>query len=335
MTNPTVADLGEHALIARITSRLPVPSFVVVGPGDDAAVLKPVRNALDVVTTDALVDGVHFDTRFVPPQAIGHRAIAVNLSDLAAMGARPRAALLSLALPGILTVDLVDGLVEGLVAHAAAQQVAIVGGNITRTTGPMVVNVTAHGSVHPRRVLRRSGARPGDGVYVTGWVGSAAVGLASLQARATDPAYESLPACEERYLYPVARIRAGLEIGHYGAASSCMDLSDGLADGLRQLAAASGVGVIVDGDALPVTEEARRWFGAHGADAVATALSGGDDYELLFTVRPRHGGRLRGAIARCGNLPITRIGVVTGDKAQLVRRGSSVTALPEAYQHFR
>ena len=102
MTNSCVADLGEHALIARITSRLPVPAWVVVGPGDDAAVLKPVRNALDVVTTDALVDGVHFDTRFVPPRAIGHRALAVNLSDLAAMGARPRAALLSLALPASL-----------------------------------------------------------------------------------------------------------------------------------------------------------------------------------------------------------------------------------------
>ena len=154
VTNPTIADLGEHALIARITSRLPVPAWVVVGPGDDAAVLKPVRNALEVMTTDALVDGVHFDTRFVPPRAVGHRALAVNLSDLAAMGARPRAALLSLALPATLPVDAVDGFLDGFVALAAAEQVAIVGGNVTRTPGPWVVSVTAQGSVHPRGILR-------------------------------------------------------------------------------------------------------------------------------------------------------------------------------------
>ena len=336
MTTTVVGDLGEHALIARITSRLPVPAWVVVGPGDDAAVLKPVRNALEVMTTDALVDGVHFDTRFVPPRAVGHRALAVNLSDLAAMGARPRAALLSLALPASLSLDVVDGFLDGFVAHAAAQQVAVVGGNITRTVGPLVVNVTAHGAVHPRGVLRRKGARPGDGVYVTGWLGAASVGLASLRARADGPASEagSVPSCEERYLYPVARVRAGLQLGHHGAASSCMDLSDGLADGVRQLAAASGVGFVVDGDALPIPEEVRRWHDAHGGDAVAAALSGGDDYELLFTVRPKHAGRLRGAAKRCGDLPITRIGVVTADTAQLVRRGSAVTVLPAGYQHF-
>ena len=337
MTNPTVADLGEHALIERITSRLPVPGWVAVGPGDDAAVLKPVRNALDVATTDALVDGIHFDTRFVPPHAIGHRALAVNLSDLAAMGARPRAALLSLALPASLALDVVDGFMDGLLAHAAAERVAIVGGNVTRTTGPLVVNVTAHGSVHPRGVLTRKGARPGDGVYVTGWLGAAAVGLASVQARADGAASEDcpVPACEGRYLFPMARVRAGLQISHYGAASSCMDLSDGLADGVRQLSAASGVGMLIDGDALPVLAEARRWHQSQGTDAVAAALSGGDDYELLFTVRPRHGGRLRGAAARCADLPITRIGVVTEDAAQLVRRGSAVNPLPQGYQHFR
>ena len=337
MTTTTVGDLGEHALIARITSRLPVPKWVIVGPGDDAAVLTPVRNALDVVTTDALVDGVHFDTRFVPPRAVGHRALAVNLSDLAAMGARPRAAVLSLALPAVLPVDVVDGFLDGFVTHAASENVAIVGGNITRTSGPLVVNVTALGAVHPRGVLRRMGARPGDGVYVTGWLGAASVGLASLRARAAEPGARTcpVPVCEERYLYPVARVRAGLQLSHHGAASSCMDLSDGLADGVRQLTAASRVGLLVDGDALPIPDEVRRWHDVHGGDAVAATLAGGDDYELIFTVRPKHAGRLRGAAKRCGDLPITRIGVVTEDTAQLVRRGSAVNALPEGFQHFR
>ena len=337
MTATVVGDLGEHALIARITSRLAVPSWVVVGPGDDAAVLTRTRNALDVVTTDALVDGVHFDTGFVPPRSIGHRALAVNLSDLAAMGARPRAALLSLALPATLPVDLVDGFLDGFVALAAAEKVAIVGGNVTRTPGPWVVNVTAQGSVHARGVLRRQGARPGDGVYVTGWLGAASAGLESLRARTTnlEAGLQPAPACEERYLYPSPRIQAGLQLSHHGAAASCMDLSDGLADGVRQLATASGVGIIVDADALPIPDEARRWHQARGGDAVAAALSGGDDYELVFTVRPKHAGRLRGAANRCGDLPITRIGVVTSDTAQLVRRGSSVAPLPEGFQHFR
>jgi thiamine-monophosphate kinase len=339
VSTTTVGDLGEHALIARITNRLPRPARVVVGPGDDAAVLEPVRNALDVLTTDALVDGVHFDTRFVPARAIGHRALAVNLSDLAAMGARPRNALLSLALPTALSADALDGFIDGFLACAGDAQVAVVGGNITRTPGPWVISVTAQGSVHRRGVLTRSGARPGDGLYVTGWLGAAATGLASLRARAdsgeTETSASPVQESEQRYLYPVARLRAGLQLSHHRAASSCIDLSDGLADGVRQLALASGVGIRVDADALPILDEVRRWHDAHGSDAVAAALTGGDDYELAFTVRTRHAGRLRGAARRCGDLPITRIGEVTKDTAQVVRCGSSVTALPEGFEHFR
>src|SRR5690242_13086229 len=129
-----------------------MPSWVIVGPGDDAAVLEPERGAFDVLTTDAIIEGVHFDRHFVPPHAIGHRALAVNLSDLAAMGAQPRAALLSLALPDATDVVDIDALIDGLVRLADAHRVAIVGGNITRTPGPMMVDVTAIGSVRPRRV---------------------------------------------------------------------------------------------------------------------------------------------------------------------------------------
>ena len=125
LQNRTVSEIGEHALIARITERLAMPPWVIVGPGDDAAVIEPERGALDVLTTDAQVDGVHFDRRFVPPDAIGHRALAVNLSDLAAMGAQPRAALLSLVLPGDLETSVVDGLLDGLLALAARHRVAL------------------------------------------------------------------------------------------------------------------------------------------------------------------------------------------------------------------
>lgn len=288
-----------------------------------------------MLTTDALVEGVHFDHAFVPPRAIGQRAVAANVSDLAAMGATPRGLLLSLALPASLALDVLDGIVDGFLDAATAEAAALIGGNITRTTGPCVINVAAIGSVHRRGVLARSGARAGDGVYVTGHLGAAAVGLASLRAGVDATNDAGLRACQERYLFPVARTRAGLQLSHYGAAASAIDLSDGLADGLHQLAEASGVGMMIEADALPVASGVAAWHAAHGGAAVTTALSGGDDYELLFTVRPRHGGRLRGAIRRLGELPITRIGVVTEDRAVLVRDANGVVPIGGGFEHFR
>ena len=309
MTHRTVSDLGEHALISRITQRLAMPSWVVVGPGDDAAVLRPERGALDVVTTDAIVEGVHFDRRFVPPDAIGHRALAVNLSDLAAMGARPRAALLSFVLPDQLEVDDVDRMVEGLMRLAEQHRVALVGGNITRSPGPLMIDVTAIGSVKPRRVLTRAGARPGDEVYVTGTIGGAAKGLNTREG-------ENF----ERYLRPQPRVRMGMLLGRNRAATACIDLSDGLADGLRQIAAASAVGMTVEESSIPAADGAPEYHS--------------DDYELLFTVRPSRRGRLRAVKSQAGDLPITRIGIVTRDRRVVLRTPSGERDLPSGYEHW-
>ena len=317
MTHRTVADIGEHALISRITRRLAQPSWVIVGPGDDAAVLRPERGALDVLTTDAIVEGVHFDRRFVPPGAIGHRALAVNLSDLAAMGARPRAALLSFVLPDQLDVAYVDEIVNGLMALADKHSVTVVGGNITRSPrqdsqapGPLMIDVTAIGYVKPRRVLTRAGARPGDEVYVTGTIGAAALGLSTQQGEAF-----------EKYLRPEPRVRLGMLLGRNRAASACIDLSDGLADGLRQIASASAVGITVDEAAIPVAD------GPLALDS--------DDYELLFTVRPTWRGRLRAVRSQAGDLPITRIGLVTKGARVMLRNSSGDRDLPAGYEHFR
>ena len=340
MTNPTttstVAEIGEHELIERITRRLEMPAWVEVGPGDDAAVMKPPRGLREVLTTDALVDGVHFDLAFVPPDAVGHRALAVNLSDLAAMGAEPRAALLSLALPGSLAGNALDAILDGFLRHAQAHRTALIGGNITRTPGPLVVNVTAIGTVKPRRALTRAGARPGDEIHVTGALGDAATGLAMLRRDSENvPVTTAESVCISRYLRPEPRVRAGRQLAHHGAASSCVDLSDGLADGLRQLARASGVGLEIDASALPISSDTRMWHGAAGTDVMEAALGGGDDYELLFTVRPRHRGRLRGARRRIGDLPITRIGVVTRGPGLTVRGTSGSHELPHGFEHFR
>src|SRR6059058_4928 len=166
-----VGDVTERDLIARIRRRLPAdPDWVLVGIGDDAAVVEPERNRVEVVSVDALVEGVHFDRGFVPPDAIGHRALAVNLSDLAAMGAAPRLALLSLALPSSLPLHDFDGIIAGLARLAAEHRLHVAGGNLTRSPGPLMIDITVAGTVKRRQALTRAGARPGDEIYVSGTV---------------------------------------------------------------------------------------------------------------------------------------------------------------------
>ena len=333
-TPSSVADVGEHDLIARVRARVPpAPAWVAIGLGDDAAVVEPARNLLEVLTTDALVEGVHFDRAFTPPRAIGHRALAVNLSDLAAMGASPRSALLSLALPPALPLADFEAVLDGFMALAAAHGVALIGGNITRSPGPLMADVTAIGTARRRRVLSREGARPGDEIWVSGEIGAAAAGLQSLSAggRAGEP----MAACEAAFLEPQPRVRLGTLLGRNRAASACVDLSDGLADGLHQLAGASGVGLVVDGAAIPVSAGARGWFEARHADPLAAAITGGDDYELLFTVRPRGRSRFETVRRQARGLRLTKIGTVRREPGVLMTRGGMSGPVPSGYIHFR
>jgi thiamine-monophosphate kinase len=330
----TVEAHGERALIARIRERLPPPpAWLLVGPGDDAAVVMRERNAFDVITTDALVESVHFDRRFVPPDAIGHRALAVNLSDLAAMGAEPRLAVLSLVMPGTLPLADFDAIVGGLLDLAARHRVVLAGGNISRSPGPLIVDVTAFGSVRPRRVLTRAGARPGDFVFVSGTLGAGRAGLGMCRMTAGGGGTDSA-SIRSRYLRPEARVRLGLLLGRQQAATACMDLSDGLADGVQQVAEASDVGMEIDADALPMDPDTRAWFEERGLDPVDEAVAGGDDYELLFTVSPRRQGRLRGVARGTRGLALTRIGTVTRERDVVLRRGERRHPLPPGFTHF-
>ena len=332
-----VGDLGEAALIDRIRHLVPpAPDWVATGIGDDAAVVEPARGALDVVTTDTLVEGVHFERSFVPAANLGHKTLAVNLSDLAAMGATPRIALLSLVLPESMAARDVDRLVDGMLVLADRYHVALVGGNITRSSGPLVLGVTAIGSVRRRRVLTRTGGRPGAQLWVTGTLGGAAAGLAFLRQ---DPAGlaaadADLTGCVERYRQPDPRVRVGTLLGRNRAARAAIDLSDGLGDGLRQLARASGVGAAIDGAALPIDPGARRWFDQHGIDPLDAAVGGGDDYELLVAVPRSHRRRFAAVSRLARGVPITRIGELTADTALVLRTGDSERTLPEGYEHF-
>jgi len=283
---------------------------------------------MDVITVDALVDGVHFDRRRSPPEAIGHRALAVNLSDLAAMGAEPRSALLSMLLPGDLPLSDFDGIVQGFCALAAHHRVQLLGGNLTRTPGPLALDVTATGSVKRRDVLTRAGAAAGDEVYVTGTVGAAAAGLETVASRQSSVVSQAV----DRYLRPEPRVRMGVVLARNRAATACVDLSDGLADGAHRIAEASGVGMVIDGTTLPVDAAASAWWQASGGDALMRSLVS-DDYELLFTARPRLRGRLAAARGQ-GGTPVTRIGYCTREPAVVLRTARGDIPMPAGYAHF-
>jgi thiamine-monophosphate kinase len=349
----TVAELGEHALLARLLTRLPRPSAtVLVGPGDDAAVVATARNERLVVTTDAVVEGVHFSRAYSTPADIGYRALAVNLSDLAAMAATPRWALVSLVLPGSMQVAEVEELVDGMSALATRHGVSVAGGNITRTDGPLVVDVTAGGEVAPRKWLTRAGARAGDELWVSGTLGAAAAGLEMLRLAGKGPgpgigdpgSGRALPApgsrlpapgCVARHKRPEPRVRLGVAMGRARAARAAMDLSDGLADAVHQVAAASGVGVRVDAASLPIDDCAREWWKSRGVDAVTAAIAGGDDYELLFAVPAKGAGRLRAVRRQVADPAVTKIGVFTKDAHERVLlRDGKEDVIPQGFEHF-
>lgn len=307
----TVSDLDERELIARVFDRVPrAHRDILIGIGDDAAMLRPPRNRAEVVTTDMLVEDVHFRRAWSTPHDIGAKAVAVNASDLGAMGAEPRVALLSFALPSGFPLADFDALAEGAGEAARDAGLAIAGGNLTRSTGPLVVDVVAIGSVHARKVLRRDAARPGDDVYVTGTIGAGAAGLAWLERHGMpDTSHPAWPAVRQA-CRPRPPTRAGIALSRAGASRTAIDLSDGLADGLRRIAEASGCGMKIEAAELPIDPSARWVFESLGLDPVLHAVAGGDGYELLFTVPARLRGRFR-AVRPHLAAPATRIGVAT------------------------
>lgn len=322
----------ERALIRHLRGRLPpAPASLRVGPGDDAAIVVPERGALQVLTTDVLVEGVHFDRRWSSMADIGYKALAVNLSDLAAMGAAPSVVLLSLALPGWATLEDVDGLLDGFLELASFHRVTLAGGNLSRSPGPLVVDVTAVGHVRPRRILTRGGGKPGDALYVTGQVGGAAAGLDRLSSGGGAPADDETI---RRHRRPDPRVRIGTLLGRNRAASACMDLSDGLADAVRQLAGASGTGAVIEAEALPLDPGAVSWFEARGRPVLDAILTGGDDFELLFAVPRKLRGRLRGVQHETRGVPLTRIGALTADAGVFLSRDGVLSPLPAGFSHF-
>lgn len=317
---------AEFDLIARVRARMSAHEDVVLGIGDDAAVLRMPPGRQLVVAMDTLNAGVHFPEDTAPAD-IGWKALAVNLSDLAAMGAEPAWCTLSLSLPAADAAWL-DGFLDGFLALSALHGVALVGGDTTR--GPLSVCVTAHGCIEPRAALRRDGARSGDDVWVTGTLGDAAGALRQWQAGAVRDAL-----LRARLDRPTPRVAAGRAL--LGLAHACIDVSDGLLADLGHICRSSGVSAEIDIDALPASDALRAAFA--GDDLRLLQAAGGDDYELCFTA-PRTARAMVEDAMQDVDVPVTRIGrVLRDDQSGRHVRVAALNGVPwlppcEGYVHF-
>jgi thiamine-monophosphate kinase len=319
--------LSEFDLITRFFSqRGAARADVVLGVGDDAAVLECPPDSQLVAAIDSLVEDVHFPAGS-PARSIGHRALAVNLSDLAAMGARPAWALLALAMPRA-DESWLGAFSAGLDALARQHGVALVGGDTTG--GKLCVTVQILGFVPRGAALTRGGGQPGDAVFVSGTPGDSAAGLMLEQSRLTVADVAQAQWLLDRFRYPTPRVALGLALR--GLASACIDVSDGLLGDCGRLAEASGCGVVLDYAALPVSAALRAAVGEERARELA--LTGGEDYELCFTVPAAH---LAAFAARCAvaEFSWSRIGTLTQERGAVVQRGASVMQVSHrGFDHF-
>ena len=305
---------GEFHLIERLLKRLGPGRRAILGPGDDCAIL-PRPRACQLLTIDSMVEDVHFNLAWGTPQALGRRALTVNLSDIAAMGGKPTVCVVNLAVREGLGVRFFDRMYQGLGKAAARAEVEVVGGNVTRA-GALAITVALLGEVRGT-ALRRDAARPGDTIYVTGTLGDAAAGLrilsGRLRARATARKF-----LINRFLQPTARLEAGLGLARIKPAPAAIDLSDGLWQDLGHLLERSGAGAEIEAGALPLSTAYRAVIG----DDPALALGGGEDYELLFCLRH---ALPASALARSLGVRVSRIGRVTssGKAVLLGARGAA------------
>ncbi len=321
----------EFALIARLFRPLAASYPGALGLTDDAGLIEVPAGRRLVVTTDAMVAGVHF-LPDDPADLIARKLLRVNLSDLAAMAAEPLGIVLAAAFPRHLDAAWMDAFAAGLGADLQAFGVALIGGDTVATPGPLTLTVTAFGSVAPGCELRRSGAKAGDRVWVSGTIGDAFLGLAVLQDRLAAPAGA---AAELARRYRVPEPRCGLGPRLAGVAGAGMDVSDGLLADLGHICAASGLAAVVDAEAVPYSAAALAAIDGR-PDLRLQSLGGGDDYELLFTAPPEADSALRRIAAETG-VPLTPIGVmVEGSGVRLTdSKGRELTPPRSGYRHFR
>ncbi len=334
-----IDQLGEFGLIDRIQSALPQPGRdVMVGIGDDVAVLRAGGERVLLATCDVQVEGTHFLRDAISPRDLGRKALAINLSDIAATGGTPRFALISLGLPRDLAVEYVDELYAGLRIEAERYGVDIVGGNISGSPSGLFVDITLLGEAMPENVVLRSGAQVGDQILVTGTLGDAAAGVAMLldPALTTTEAYAA--AARARRDTPTPRVKEGIWIGASHMATAMVDISDGLAGDLGHLCERSGVGARLLAQNLPITRANRDLAQVARGSELYFGLHGGEDYELLFTARPAQAAALATQITDQTGTPVSIIGEILpeGEGMQLVLADGQVQPLRvRGWDHFK
>lgn len=327
---------GENAVIKLIESKYGglADDRVVVGIGDDAALLRTGGDKLLIVTTDLLVEGTHFRRDIIDPYSLGWKSVAVNISDIAAMGGVPTWAFVSIALPDM-DVSFVESLYEGMNAVSSKFGSRIIGGDTNRVDGNIVINVTQLGEVEEARAALRKTAKPGDRILVTGTLGDSLAGFKLLDKLGLKSAQRDHPQVVERHIKPMPRIPEARAAVGTGAVHAMMDISDGLAIDLGKMCQASGIGAKVYADSLPISDALCAAADALGVDPVSLAASGGEDYELLIAAAPSDAKALARAIEDAAGTIVSDIGEFTdGACAVLTQPNGKETPLVPGWKHF-
>jgi thiamine-monophosphate kinase len=335
-----MGELGEFGMIERLKRLLPAqPVDVVLGIGDDVAVLRTPGGDCLLATCDIQVENIHFRTAEITAHQLGRRLAAVNLSDIAAMGGSPLWALASLALPQATPVAFVEDLFRGLTEELGAAQAVLVGGNLSRIEAVLVIDLFVIGRVAEKALMRRSGARPGDLLLVTGTLGDSRAGLELLQHHAWRVSAAARQRVVNAHQTPAARLREGRALGESGGVRAMLDVSDGLLADCAHLCEASGVGAEIVVERLPVSPACREVAAAAGVDPGDWALAGGEDYELLFASAPESEAAIHRALQRAGGVPARVIGRVLPREERIRVRWPDGTVRPAAghvgWDHFR
>jgi len=327
-------DIGEAGILARIFERLgPGGADVLLGPGDDAAVLAGTGDAV-VFASDAMVENVHFDLAFMTPADVGWRLACANLSDLAAMGADPWAAVVSVAAPGATPASWLERFYDGAAELATREKLALVGGDVVGSPGHLFFAMAVLGKVRGGAALTRGGASPGDVLLLSGEAGLAQAGLHLLSGEG-ECRPQAAAEATRRYRRPVPRVALGRALREGGLAAAAIDTSDSIAESVAHLARASAAGVAIDAASLPIAEAARDVAASRGENAVAYALAAGEDFELLFACSPARAAAASRAAADLG-VAVKQIGVVTEpERGVLLAQGGEERPLaPEGFAHF-